>query len=50
MAIFGVRVQTHLRNKTAKQFNRFSLGVIIAEAAGTGLDLIGPLNLYQFHR
>ena len=41
MAIRGllVRVQTYLRNKTAKQFNRFSLGVIIVEAAGKGLDL-----------
>ena len=39
MAIRGLRVQTHLRNKTAKQFNRFSLGVIIVEAAGIGLRL-----------
>jgi len=34
MAIRGLRVQTHLRNKAAKQFTRFSLGVIIVEAAG----------------
>ena len=42
MAIRGlrVRVQADLRNKkTAKQFNRFSLGVIIVEAAGIGLRL-----------
>ena len=39
MAIRGLRVQTHLRNKAAKQFTRFSLGVIIVEAAGIGLRL-----------
>ena len=36
MAIRGllVRVQTYLRNKTAKQFNGLRLGVLILEANG----------------